>query len=101
MAYFDANTVSSYWNLAQNYAMNDNSWTTVFGPSTPGAINLIAGQTNGFLATNRSPTLMSASHVTPDGNGGWTLIGDTDPLGDVCSTSGDQNTSPARTSATC
>ena len=91
MAYFDANTVSTYWNLAQNYAMSDNSWTTAFGPSTPGAINLIAGQTNGFLNTNRSPTLMSTSHVTPDGNGGWTLIGDTDPLGDVCSTSGDQN----------
>ncbi|HLK91910.1 MAG TPA: alkaline phosphatase family protein [Polyangia bacterium] len=91
MAYYDATTVSTYWNLAQTYAMSDNSWTTVFGPSTPGAINLIAGQTNGFLNTNRSPTLMSASHVTPDGNGGWTMIGDTDPLGDVCSTSGDQN----------
>ena len=35
---------------------------------------------------------MSASHVTPDGNGGWTLIGDTDPLGDVCSTAADQHT---------
>ncbi|HEX4446394.1 MAG TPA: alkaline phosphatase family protein, partial [Polyangiaceae bacterium] len=71
--------------------MSDNNWDTTFGPSTPGAINLISGQTNGFLSTNRSPTLMSTSHVTPDGNGGWTLIGDTDPLGDVCSTAGDQN----------
>ena len=91
MAYFDGNTLGTYWGYAQSYAMNDNSWTTTFGPSTPGAINLIAGQTNGFLATNRSPTLMSTSHVTPDGNGGWTLIGDTDPLGDMCSTAADQN----------
>jgi phospholipase C len=91
MAYYDGNTVSELWNLAQSYALNDNSWTTVFGPSTPGAINLIAGQTNGFSATNRDPTIMSANHVTPDGKGGWTLIGDTDPLGDVCSTAADQN----------
>jgi phospholipase C len=91
MAYYDGNTLGTLWGLAQSYAMNDNSWSTVFGPSTPGAINLIAGQTNGFLATNRSPTLMSPNHVTPDGNGGWTLIGDTDPVGDTCSTAADQN----------
>jgi len=92
MAYFDGNTVSTLWSYAQNYAMNDNSWSTTFGPSTPGAINLISGQTNGFAATRSPPATMSASHVTPDGNGGWTLIGDTDPLGDVCSTAADQNT---------
>ena len=27
--------------------MSDNSYDTTFGPSTPGAINLISGQTNG------------------------------------------------------
>jgi phospholipase C len=91
MAYYDGNTVSALWNWAQTYAMSDNSWTTVFGPSTPGAINLIAGQTNGFGSTNKSPTLMSPNHVTADGNGGWTLIGDTDPIGDVCSLAADQN----------
>jgi phospholipase C len=92
MAYFDGNTVSTLWNLAQNYALNDNSWTTVFGPSTPGAINLISGQTNGIGATNKALSAFSTSHVTPDGNGGFTMIGDTDPLGDVCATSSDQNT---------
>jgi phospholipase C len=91
MAYYDGNTVSALWNWAQQYAMNDNSWSTVFGPSTPGAINLIAGQTNGFAATNKDPATMSASHVVADGAGDWTLIGDTDPLGDVCSTGSDQN----------
>jgi phospholipase C len=91
MAYYDGNTVSALWNWAQTYAMSDNSWSTVFGPSTPGAVNLISGQTNGFGSTNKSPTLMSPNHVTADGNGGWTLIGDTDPIGDVCSTAADQN----------
>ena len=92
MAYYDGNTVTALWNYAQAYAMNDNSWTTVFGPSTPGAINLISGQTNGFDKTNKDPTTMAATHVVADGNGGFTMIGDTDPLGDVCSTAGDQNT---------
>jgi phospholipase C len=92
MAYFDGNTVSALWNLAQTYALNDNSWTTVFGPSTPGAVNLISGQTNGIDKTNKAIGLFSPNHVVADGNGGFTMIGDTDPLGDVCDTSSDQNT---------
>ena len=90
MGYFDGNTVSQLWSLAQNYALNDNAWTTVFGPSTPGAINLISGQTNGISATNHVP--LSSSHAVADGNGGLTLIGDTDPIGDVCSAAADQTT---------
>src|SRR6516225_9891572 len=45
MGYYDGNTVTAFWNYAQNYAMSDNSYNTVFGPSTPGAINLVSGQT--------------------------------------------------------
>jgi hypothetical protein len=30
---------------AQRYAMSDNSFGTTFGPSSPGAINLISGNT--------------------------------------------------------
>jgi phospholipase C len=92
MAYFDGNTLGTIWSYAQNGALNDNSWSTVFGPSTPGAINLISGQTNGFAATNKDATTMSASHVVADGAGDFTMIGDTDPLGDVCSAAADQNT---------
>ena len=36
MDYYDGNTVTGLWNYAQNYAMSDNSFNTVFGPSTPG-----------------------------------------------------------------
>jgi phospholipase C len=92
MAYFDGNTVGTFWTYAQNYALNDNSWSTTFGPSTPGAINLVSGQTNGINATNKADGgTLAASHAVSDGNGGFTLIGDTDPLGDVCSTASDQN----------
>ena len=47
MGYYDGNTVTALWNYAQRFAMSDNSYDTNFGPSTPGAINLISGQTNG------------------------------------------------------
>src|SRR6202044_3261748 len=66
MAYFDGNTLGTFWGYAQSYSLNDNAWTTTFGPSTPGAINLISGQTNGMVALNNTP--LSASHAVADGN---------------------------------
>jgi phospholipase C len=81
MGYYDGNTVTAYWNYAQHFAMSDNSFNTVFGPSTPGAINLISGQTNGIAAN-----LNGTSNLVGDGNGNFSLFGDNDPLGDVCST---------------
>ena len=50
MDYYDGNTVTALWNYAQHYTLNDNSYSTQFGPSTPGAINLVSGQTNGAAA---------------------------------------------------
>jgi phospholipase C len=81
MGYFDGNTVTALWNYAQRYAMSDNSYNTTFGPSSPGAINLISGQTNGV-----DEQVNATGDVIEDGNGGFTLINDADPLGDVCST---------------
>jgi len=81
MGYFDGNTVTAFWNYAQRFAMSDNSFGTGFGPSTPGAINLVSGQTNGATVTSGSSTVA-------DGSGGITLINDADPIGDVCSGSG-------------
>jgi phospholipase C len=81
MGYFDGNTVTAMWNYAQRFAMNDNSYGTTFGPSTPGAINLVSGQTSGVIGN-----INGTSSVTDGGNGTVTDIGDADPLGDVCST---------------
>ena len=51
MGYFDGNTVTALWNYAQTFAMNDNSFSSTFGPSTPGVLNLVSGQTNGVVST--------------------------------------------------
>ena len=80
MAYYDGNTVTALWNYAQHYAMNDHSFGTTFGPSTPGAINVISGQTNGVI----NPTNV-ASAIVSDGQGGFSDINDADPTGDLCS----------------
>ncbi len=81
MGYYDGNTVTALWNYAQNFALSDNSYNSNFGPSTPGAINLISGQTNGFAATLNGPS----GNAIADGQGGMTMIGDAEPLGDTCS----------------
>ncbi len=74
MGYYDGNTVTALWNYAQHYALNDNSFGTTFGPSTPGAINLVSGNTHGTT----SPT-------SPDEIANGTIIGDPDPAYDDCS----------------
>ena len=81
MGYYDGNTVTALWNYAQNFAMNDNSYGTTFGPSTVGALNLASGQTNGV-----TEDLNAGGATVADGNGGLTVIGDPDPVGDTCST---------------
>jgi phospholipase C len=80
MGYFDGNTVTALWNYAQRFAMSDNSWGTNFGPSTPGAINLVSGQTNGVINMRNGK-----GGLADGGNGSFTLISDPDPNGDVCS----------------
>jgi phospholipase C len=82
MGYFDGNTVTALWNYAQHFAMNDNSFGTGFGPSTPGVLNLISGNTNG--ATNISIVPPAADDVVADGAGGFSVINDAQPAGDLC-----------------
>ena len=82
MGYYDGNTTTAMWNYAQHFAMSDNAFTTTFGPSTPGALNLIAGQNSGFAASNSH---VPSSHQVSDGGSSFTMIGDGDPLFDVCS----------------
>jgi phospholipase C len=81
MGYYDGNTVTAFWNYAQHYAMSDNSYNTTYGPSTPGAINLITGQTNGVIGN-----LNGTGSIIGDAAGGFTDISDADPVGDLCST---------------
>jgi phospholipase C len=71
MSYFDGNTVTAMWNYAQHYSMSDNFFGTGYGPSTPGALNLISGNTHGATAVG--------------GVENGTVIGDPDPADDDCS----------------
>jgi phospholipase C len=83
----DGNVVTALWNYAQYYAMSDNSYGTVFGPSTPGAINLISGQTYGvlkaFTIDDSSGDLAGDVAFDPQ-TGIGTITNDPDPLYDDC-----------------
>jgi phospholipase C len=88
MDYYDGNTVTAMWNYAQHYALSDNSYDTVFGPSSPGAVNLISGQTHGIYAVNpvtHAKVTDAYTSVSPDANGVGTMINDPDPAFDDCS----------------
>ena len=74
MGYYDGNTVTALWEYAQSFALNDNSFSTAYGPSTPGALNLISGQTHGATPAN-----------LPGFTANGTVIGDPDPTYDDCS----------------
>jgi phospholipase C len=96
LAYYDGNTVAAFWNYAQNYALNDNSFGSTFGPSTTGALNLVAGQTYGGLthfgvgSTASFPNSVSvgpaASGYSPNAPTGTVVtdVGDFDPYLDDC-----------------
>jgi phospholipase C len=82
MGYYDGNTVTALWNYAQHFAMSDNSYSTTFGPSTPGALNLIAGQTYGarLIADAFGHVGSASGNVTAiDTSGVGTVIGDPRP----------------------
>jgi len=75
MDYFDGNTVTALWNYAQHYSLGDNFYDTAFGPSSPGAINLVSGQTNGAVSEP------GGTPFAPNG----TLYTDAEPYYDLCS----------------
>jgi phospholipase C len=73
MGYFDGNTVTALWNYAQHFALNDSAYATTYGPSTPGALNLIAGRTSGASPDNDKNVTQGV------------VYGDPDPAFDICS----------------
>lgn len=93
MGYYDGNTVTGMWNYAQNFAMSDNSFSSIFGPSTPGALNLVGASSAG--ATIHDPATGEKLAIEPGSNGEFVpnpedhedvaIVGDPDPLYDDCS----------------
>jgi phospholipase C len=76
MGYFDGNTVTGLWNYAQYFSLNDNSFGTNFGPSTPGALNVASGMTG-----NADPSTETNTGTDVVNN---SVIGDPDPFYDDC-----------------
>jgi phospholipase C len=100
MDYFDGNTVTALWNYAQYYSMSDNNYDTTFGPSSPGAINLVSGNDAGGYAVTANDTSDPGVKTTDPGsvsalgsNGTGTIYGDIDPYYDQCSDSNHTSTS--------
>jgi phospholipase C len=105
MDYYDGNTVTALWNYAQHGVLFDNEFGATFGPSTPGAINLVSGQTGDVVVPPGSddnhscadmvwvidkgldcaaPTGMPTLFVGDTDIRNGTLVGDADPAFDDC-----------------
>ncbi|WP_055552562.1 phospholipase C [Streptomyces sp. NBRC 110028] len=94
MDYYDGNTVTGLWNYAQHYAMSDRSFSSGYGPSSPGAIELVSGQTHGIVSTDPKSSTEDpkqtdkpdpATVASPDARGVGTMTHDPDPAFDDCS----------------
>src|SRR5579875_63640 len=111
MDYYDGNTVTAMWNYAQRFAMSDNAFGSAFGPSSPGAIELAAGNTYGAICGPSGATIndqpctapagydasnVTGSHITTSASGPTpvskqpaagpgTDYSDRDPTYDICS----------------
>ena len=72
MGYYDGNTVTGMWNYAQHFAMSDNAYTGTYGPSTPGALEVFSGQTDGAKIILPVGSTGVAGSTISDGAGGLT-----------------------------
>ena len=103
--YYDGNTVTGLWNYAQHFAMSDNSYSTVFGPSTPGAINVTGANTFGATCGGNVnsatctavPGSTPATPGSPQAQGTGTITGDPDPNLDICTKTQDGHATGAGT----
>jgi phospholipase C len=84
MGYYDGNTTTAIWNYAQHFALSDNSYNTQFGPSAPGAINLVSGNTANVQYVSGGSTV----GVIAGGGTSGALLGDGRPAGDDCNPTG-------------
>ncbi|HET6500024.1 MAG TPA: alkaline phosphatase family protein [Amycolatopsis sp.] len=71
MDYYDGNTVTGLWNYAQRFSMSDNSYSTVFGPTVPGHLNLISGQTHGAVPSTPTPAVVNGTVISTSVSAGF------------------------------
>jgi phospholipase C len=75
MAYEDCDAVPYYWQWAHNFALYDNFFQAMYGPSTPGNIEIIAAQT-GLTQWARHATEQVAAN---DKGPGEPVVNDAEP----------------------
>ncbi len=90
MDYYDGNTVTALWNYAQQYTLSDRAYSSNYGPSTPGALNLASGNTHGVVSIDPATGKQTAEPdsytvQSPDAKGVGTVVNDPDPAWDDCS----------------
>jgi phospholipase C len=83
MGYYDGNTVTAFWNYAQNFAMSDNFFDTEFGVTLEGHLNLLSGQTHGVTVK------AGAAKASQLANG--SVIGNMQPFYDDCAVASPPN----------
>ncbi len=103
MDYYDGNTVTGMWNYAQQYTLADNAFDATYGPSTTGALNLIAGQTHGVVSVTGTGSTTNPTRTTtpdpytvhsPNAQGVGTVNADPDPAYDDCADNDHTSGSP-------
>ncbi len=66
MAHEDCNTIPFLWMYAHRFALYDHIFQAMYGPSTPGNIDLIAGQTGQSQAARHPEEKFSSTFATGD-----------------------------------
>jgi phospholipase C len=79
MAYEDCDTIPLMWNYASRFTLFDNYFQHTIGPSTPNAIDMIAGQT-GETQWVEHPDQASTVPALAAAGRGEPVVGDPDPF---------------------
>ncbi|HET9029099.1 MAG TPA: alkaline phosphatase family protein [Candidatus Aquilonibacter sp.] len=75
MAFEDCDTIPYYWQYAKNFALYDHFFQGMYGPSTPGNIDLIAAQTGQTQWARHGDEQVNALGTGP----GVPVVNDTEP----------------------
>lgn len=71
MGYYDYNALPAYWQYAQHFSMADHFFQPVFGPSTPGALYLVAAQSGNAGNPMKGDPVPAYGPLGGDGGKRW------------------------------
>jgi phospholipase C len=71
MGYYDYNALPAYWQYAQHFSMADHFFQPIFGPSTPGALYLVAAQSGNAGNPMKGDPVPAYGPLGGDGGKRW------------------------------